>query len=99
MMIGIVNEDIHLKKGDTKNLSKSVFKNRANENRRISTPKTPLSIDEHEERNIKNFINYDNFDTNLQYELNSIISNIPQNKSENADENEQVPSQYTSVII
>lgn len=84
MMIGIVNEDIHLKKGDTKHLPKSVFKNlgndnHANDNRRISTPKTPSSIDEHEERNIKNFINYDNFDTNLQSELNSIISNIPQN--------------------
>ena len=99
MMIGIVNEDIHLKKGDTKNSSKSVFKNRANENRRISTPKSPSSIDEHDERNIKNFINYDNFDTNLQYELNSIISNIPQNNSEIADENHGVSSENTSVII
>ena len=89
MMIGIVNEDIHLKKGDAKNLSKSFFKNSANENRANENCgiKTPSSIDEHEERNIKSFINYDNFDTNLQFELNSIISNIPQNNSEIPDEN------------
>ena len=97
MMIGVVNEDIHLKKGDTKHLSKSVFKttandHSANDNCRISTPKTPLSIDEHEERNIKNFINYDNFDTNLQFELNSIIANIPQTNSEIHDENAEARS-------
>ena len=104
-MIGIVNEDIHLKKGNTKHLSKSVIKNNSNENRanengsnenranENSGLKTPSSIDEHEERNIKNFINYDNFDTNLQYELNSIISNIPQNNSEIADENHEVLSE------
>jgi hypothetical protein len=96
MMIGIVNEDIHLKKGDVKILSKSVIKNRTNEN---SGLKTPSSIDEHDERNIKNFINYDNFDTNLQSELNSIISNIPQNNYENAHENEEVLSQDITIII
>ena len=73
MMIGIVNEDIHLKKGDNKNLSSVVLQN--------SGVKTPSSIDEDDEKNIKSFINYENFDTNLQYELNSIISNIPQNSS------------------
>jgi hypothetical protein len=102
MMIGIVNEDIHIKKGNTKILSKSVIKNNGNENRgnENSGQKTPSSsIDEHDERNIKNFINYDNFDTNLQYELNSIISNIPQNNSEIADENHGVSSENTSVII
>lgn len=101
MMIGIVNEDIHLKKGNTKILSKSVIKNNSNENRanENSGLKTPSSIDEHEERNIKNFINYDNFDTNLQYELNSIISNIPQNNFEIADENHEISSEDTIIII
>jgi hypothetical protein len=93
MMIGIVNEDIHLKKGDNKNLSNIVLQN--------SGLKTPSSIDEHDEKNIKNFINYENFDTNLQYELNSIISNIPQNSSQNissqinTENNDQI---ITSII-
>ena len=87
LMIGIVNEDIHLKKSSSKQLPNSSFKNSNNQTHRISSPKSPSSIDEHEERNIKNVINYDNFDSNLQCELNSIISNIPQNIIHNSSEN------------
>ena len=101
MMIGIVNEDIHLKKGNTNQLSKTIIKNSLNENdsNENSGLKTPSSIDEHDERNIKSFINYENFDTNLQDELNSIISNIPQNNSEVAHENHQVTSEDTIISI
>jgi len=96
LMIGIVNEDIHLKKRSSNQLPNSSFKNSNNQTHRISSPKSPSSIDEHEERNIKNVINYDNFDSNLQCELNSIISNIPQNIIHNSSENS---SQNSSQII
>lgn len=81
-MIGIVNEDIHLKKGNSKKLSNVFIENSVSNSVSNSGLKTPSSIDEHEEKNIKDFINYENFDTNLQYELNSIISNIPQNNNQ-----------------
>ncbi len=97
MMIGIVNEDIHLKKGN-KNVS-NVLENNGIEHTRISTPKTPSSIDENEERNIKHFINYENFDSNLQYELNSIISNIPQNIPQNITQNQDNKMNEHSEII
>lgn len=87
MMIGIVNEDIHLKKGN--NLKKG-YNKLSNSVIETNGVKTPSSIDEDDERNIKNFINYENFDTNLQYELNSIIANIPQNNSQNNDTSEKV---------
>jgi len=86
MMIGIVNEDIHLKKGN--NLKKG-YNKLSNSVIETNEVKTPSSIDEDDERNIKNFINYENFDTNLQYELNSIIANIPQNIPQNNDTSEK----------
>jgi hypothetical protein len=91
MMIGIVNEDIHLKKGDNK---KSFIQSSGLQS---SILKPLSSIDEDDERNIKKFINYDNFDKNLQNELNSIISNIPQNNTQNIPQNspQNIPQNNT----
>ena len=96
MMIGIVNEDIHLKKGN-KSISSvrgptirhATVKIKPEEEAFAETAgdlvmvtdgtKTPSSIDEDEENNIKKIINFENADENLQLELNTIIANIPQN--------------------
>jgi hypothetical protein len=66
LMIGIVNEDIQIKK--SKKLSDALI-----EPREVNSHS---SINTNEEMHIKNFINYNNFDTNLQSEFNSILSNI-----------------------
>jgi hypothetical protein len=90
MMIGIVNEDIHLKKGDNRKLSSAVLQNSGLKRQ------SALHIDD--ERNIKNFMNYDNFDEKLQYEFNSIISNIPQIGPENISA-QNISAQNISSII
>ena len=60
MMIGIVNEDIHITKGIEK----------------IRDIGSTSTINIHEELNIKKFIDYESFDSNLQTEFNSIVSSI-----------------------
>jgi hypothetical protein len=92
MMIGIVNEDIHLKKGNNKNLSNGGLQTSGIQTSVIHTSgiqnrvlKRKSTIHRDEERNIKKFMNYENFDENLQCEFNSIISNIPQNDGEEND--------------
>ena len=59
-MIGIVNEDIHITKGIEK----------------IRDIGSTSTINIHEELNIKKFIDYESFDSNLQTEFNSIVSSI-----------------------
>jgi hypothetical protein len=63
-MIGIVNEDIQLKKGN------KITNVEVNREVNMQT-----AVDINEETKIKEFINYEIFDSNLQSEFNSIISN------------------------
>jgi hypothetical protein len=64
LMIGIVNEDIQLKKGN------KITNVEVNREVNMQT-----AVDINEETKIKEFINYEIFDSNLQSEFNSIISN------------------------
>ena len=113
MMIGIVNEDIHLKKGDNKNLSNGGLQTSRLQSSGIQTSglqtsglqtrglqnrglKRKSTIHRDEERNIKKFMNYENFDENLQCEFNSIISNIPQSIGEENDSEQSNSEQSNS---
>lgn len=83
MMLGIVNEDINLKKGLGKN--HNLLKQRERENiitemREEGGEVTPSSIDEIDEHNMKKFINYAGSSVKLQDELNTIIGHLPQKR-------------------
>lgn len=85
MMLGIVNEDINLKKGLSKKSNLPKQREREKENITMETHEeggstTPSSIDETDEHNMKKFINYAGSSVKLQDELNTIIGNIPQKR-------------------
>ena len=85
MMLGIVNEDINLKKGLSKKSNLPKQREREKENIKMETHEeggstTPSSIDETDEHNMKKFINYAGSSVKLQDELNTIIGNIPQKR-------------------
>ena len=81
MMLGIVNEDIKLKKGLNKRMN--IPKQRDHiliEKNEEGGSLTPSSLDEEDEHNMKKFINYAGSSVKLQDELNTIIGHIPQKR-------------------
>tara|TARA_Y100000389_G_C17398776_1_gene484107 strand:- start:58 stop:1275 length:1218 start_codon:yes stop_codon:yes gene_type:complete len=88
LMLGIINEDIHIKQFNESSNNTNIENSLRNivnvSNKEVShSPQTIIEAEEQE--NIKNLLDYDNVCPLTQNAFNNIMSNIPSSSSDNGD--------------